>query len=135
MHKLARYMCGLFLVRNLTISLAMLAALGVLDALSKADLLPSDAGLFENFKFMLLRAPILYDQIFSFSFLLSLLVTYVILIRRNELVSIASAGLSTGRQIQALIPAVLLASLVSLVLIDQVAPRAPRDRTIWNYVF
>ena len=121
----------MFLVRNLTISLAMVAVLSVLDALSKGDLLPTDASFLDNLRFMVLRAPILYDQVLSFAFFLSLLVTYVMLIRRNELVAIAGAGLSAGRQIAALTPAVVLASILSLMLIDQAAPRAQEALVTW----
>ncbi|MEM8775609.1 MAG: LptF/LptG family permease [Pseudomonadota bacterium] len=121
----------MFVTRNLVISFAMIAILGVLDALSKGDLLPPDAGLGDNLRFMFLRAPLLYEQVFSFAFLLSLLVTYVMLIRRNELVAIAGAGMSGARQIKALVPIVLLMSVASLVLIDQAAPRAQQALTSW----
>ena len=131
MPKLTLYLSSVFLLRNVTISFAMLAILGVLDALSNGDLLPTDADLKDHFWFMLLRAPILYDQVLSFAFLLSLLVTYVSLIRRNELVAIASAGLSARDQIKALAPAVILASLLSLILIDQAAPRAQQSLVSW----
>lgn len=131
MPKLTRYLSVQFLKMNLTISFAMLAILSVLDALSNSDLLPEAAGFQDHLWFMLLRAPILYDQILSFAFLLSLLVTYVLLIRRNELVSIAAAGWSAMDQIKALIPAVIVASLMSLILIDQAAPRAQQSLVGW----
>lgn len=113
------------------ISFAMLTVLSVLDALSKADLLSPDASFSDNLWFMILRAPLLYDQVLSFAFLLSLLVTYVMLIRRNELVAVAGAGLSAWAQIRALTPAVMLASLLSLGMIDQAAPGAQEALTSW----
>ncbi len=131
MHGLSRYLSRLFLARNLTVSLGMVAILGVLDALSKGDILPPDAGLQDHMKFMVLRAPLIFEQVFIFAFLLSLLITYVALIRRNELVAVVYAGLSAMGQIRALAPAVLMASLAYVALIDQAAPRAQKALTAW----
>ncbi|MEP5761861.1 MAG: LptF/LptG family permease [Litoreibacter sp.] len=131
MHTLTRYLSLLFLTRNLMISFGMVAILAVLDALSKGEILPLDADLKDHLWFMLLRAPLIFEQIFVFAFLLSLLVTYVTLIRRNELVSIVAGGLSAMRQIWALVPAVLIASVSYTVLIDQAAPRAQQSLMTW----
>ena len=128
---LQRYLWRLFLARNLLVSGGMVAILGVLDALSKGGLLPTDAGLPDHLWFMLLRAPLIFEQVFVFAFLLSLLVTYVALIRRNELVPIAGAGLSSARQIVALAPAVLAISAGYAILIDQSAPRAQQVLMTW----
>lgn len=124
-------MSRIFLVRNLVITFAMVSILGVLDTLSNADLLPTDAGAIEHLQFMLLRAPLLYERIFIFTFLMSLLVTYVVLIRRNELVAITSSGMSAFQQMLALAPAAIFASVVSLLIIDQAGPSAQQSLINW----
>ncbi|MEM7721230.1 MAG: LptF/LptG family permease [Pseudomonadota bacterium] len=128
---LARYLSRMFLVYMAVISFGMISILGVLDALSNQDLLPRDAVLVDHLRFMLLRAPLLFERVFVFAFLFSLLVTYVMIIRRNELVGLTAAGLSVMRQIGLLLPGVLLASLLSLAFIDQTTPRAQQGLIDW----
>lgn len=131
MKTLPLYLSRIFLTNMLVTSFAMVSILGVLDALNNRELLPPNAGLADQMWFMALRSPLLFERVFIFAFLLALLVTYVMLIRRNELVAIVSAGLSILGQIAALAPAVLFASLLSLLVIDQAAPRAQQMLIDW----
>ncbi|MDZ4135012.1 MAG: LptF/LptG family permease, partial [Paracoccaceae bacterium] len=131
MTQLNRYLAGIFLQRLLITGFAMVTLLGVLDALGNAELLPEGAGMLGHLRYMGLRMPILFDRILMFAFLLALLLTYVTLIRRNELVAIAGAGISVFGQVRALIPAVVLASVLSAVLIDQVNPIAKQALEDW----
>lgn len=129
--RLNRYLAVIFLQRLLVTTFAMVVMLGVLDALGNADLLPESAGLGGHLRYMMLRMPILFDRVFLFALLLALLTSYVTLIRRGELVVMAATGLSVAGQIRAMLPAVLLASLLAAVLIDQVNPAARRALEDW----
>jgi lipopolysaccharide export system permease protein len=131
MKHLYRYLAVMFLQRFVIISLGLVALLGTLDALSNADLLPPDATLLDQFRYMLLRMPILFDRILVFAVLLALLLTYMSLIRRSELVAIVGAGVSVLGQIRALIPAVLIATVGSALLIDVVTPRSTQALENW----
>ncbi len=131
MTHLNRYLAVLFLHRFALITFGLVALLGVLDALSNAELLPEGAGLVEQLRYMLLRMPILFDRIMVFALLMSLLLTYISLIRRNELVAIVGAGVSIFGQVRALMPAVLIATIVSAALVDQINPLATRALEKW----
>lgn len=131
MNQLYRYLAVMFLQRFVMTLFGMVALLGVLDALSNANLLPIDAGISDQLWYMVLRWPILVDRILIFALLMALLLTYVSLIRRNELVAIAGAGISVFGQVRALIPAVVLATIASAALIDQVNPLATRALENW----
>ncbi len=131
MRHLYRYLAVMFLQRFIVTVFGLVALLGVLDALSNADLLPEGGGLVDQFRYMGLKMPLLFDRIMVFALLMSLLLTYVSLIRRNELVAIVGAGVSVVGQVRALIPAVMIATITSAVLIDQINPMATRALENW----
>ncbi len=131
MSHLKRYLAVMFLQRFVITIFGLVALLGVLDALSNADLLPEDGGLMDQFRYMVLRMPVLFDRIMIFALLMALLLTYASLIRRNELVAIVGAGISIFGQVRALIPAVMIATIVSAALVDQLTPRATRALENW----
>lgn len=131
MKHLYRYLAVMFVQRFIVTTLGMVTLLGVLDALSNAELLPEGAGLVDQFRYMGLRMPILFDRILVFSLLMALLLTYVTLIRRNELVAISGAGISVLGQVRALVPAVVLATLASALIVDQVVPITTRALEHW----
>lgn len=128
---LRRYLGALFLQRWIVTTMAMLILVSLLDALGNADLLPEGAGFVERLRYMMLRAPIIYDRIFLFALMLAVLLTFLSLIRRDELVAISAAGVSAFAQLRALAPAVMLATLASILLIDQAAPRTMRELNAW----
>jgi len=129
--RLNRYLAVIFLQRLVVTVFAMVVLLGVLDALGNADLLPDDAGLVGHLRYMALRMPILFDRVLLFALLLALLMSYVTLIRRGELVVMAATGLSVFGQMRAMLPAVLLATALSALLIDRVNPVAQRALEDW----
>jgi lipopolysaccharide export system permease protein len=131
MKHLNRYLAVMFVQRFVVTTFGMVVLLGVLDALSSAELLPAGAGLVDQFRYMGLRMPILFDRILVFALLMALLLTYVTLIRRNELVAIAGAGVSVLGQVRALVPAVVLATIASAAIVDQAAPVATRALESW----
>lgn len=131
MKHLYRYLAVMFMQRFVVTTLGMVTLLGVLDALSNAELLPEGAGLVDQFRYMGLRMPILFDRILVFALLMALLLTYITLIRRNELVAISGAGISVLGQVRALVPAVVLATVGSALIVDQGVPVVTRALENW----
>lgn len=129
--RLSRYLSLLFLQRLLVTVFALVALLGVLDALSNADKLPTGAGFEGQMRYMWLRLPALFDRIVVFAFLLAALLTYASLIRRNELVAVSASGMSVFGQMRILMPVVFLAGIAAAFLIDVAGPPASRSLLAW----
>lgn len=129
--RLSWYLSALFLQRLLITVFALVALLGVLDALGNADKLPADAGFQGQMLYMGLRLPVLFDRIVVFAFLLAILLTYASLFRRNELVAISASGISVFGQMRTFMPAVFLAGIASAALIDVAGPPASRALQSW----
>lgn len=132
MNKLDRYLTTLFLSRWASTTLAMLALLSVVDSIGNADVLPDGAGLAGTLKYAWLRLPAQFDRIFMFALFISMLLTFLSLIRRQELVSFGAAGVSPLRQIRALAPCVLLITFLSAYATDLTLP--PSARAIDNWL-
>ncbi len=109
----------------------MLVLVSLLDALGNADLLPEEADFADRLRFMVLRLPMIFDRIFLFALMLGVLLTYLQLIRRDELVAIVASGMSALGQVRTLAPAVILAAIFSAGLIDQTLPRTSRALEEW----
>ncbi len=130
--KLVRgYFARLFLARWFVTTFALLALLSVVDSIGAADILPDDSSSLDAVKYTLLRLPSLYDRIFMFALFVSLLLTFISLIRRQELVGFVSMSVSPIMQVRALIPSVLLVTIASLLLIDQTLPRTVSSLENW----
>ncbi|MDJ0919925.1 MAG: LptF/LptG family permease [Henriciella sp.] len=125
------YFGKLFLARWFVTTFALLALLSVVDSIGAADILPDDATSADAIKFALLRLPSLYDRIFMFALFVSLLLTFLSLIRRQELVGFVAMSVSPFMQIRALVPAVLFVAVLSLVVIDQTLPRTVSALENW----
>ena len=123
MKRVRAYFARLFLARWFVTTFALLALLSVVDSIGAADILPEDSGPLDALKYTLLRLPSLYDRIFMFALFVSLLLTFLSLIRRQELVGFVSMSVSPLMQARALIPTVLVISIASLLFIDQTVPR------------
>ncbi|MEM6626812.1 MAG: LptF/LptG family permease [Pseudomonadota bacterium] len=117
------YFGKLFIARWFVTTFALLALLSVVDSIGAADILPDDATSLDALKYTFLRLPSLYNRIFIFALFVSLLLTFVSLIRRQELIGFVSMSVSPLMQFRALTPAVLVISITSLVFIDQTMPR------------
>ena len=130
--KLVRgYFARLFLARWFVTTFALLALLSVVDSIGAADILPEDSGSLDALKYTLLRIPSLYDRIFMFALFVSLLLTFLSLIRRQELVGFVSMSVSPIMQVRALIPSVLVVTIASLLVIDQTLPRTVSSLENW----
>lgn len=126
-----KYFENLFLARWFVTTFALLALLSIVDSVGNADILSADAGTAGALKYMILRLPSLYDRIFLFALFISLLITLLSLIRRQELVGFVSMSVSPLMQVRALIKAVLLVTIVSVIVIDQTLPRTVTALENW----
>ncbi len=131
MTTIKRYFVKLFLGRWIATTFALLALLSVVDSLGNADVLPDGSGLGGVLKYAYLRLPALYDRIFMFALLVSLLLTFLSLIRRQELVSFVAAGVSPLMQVRALGSTVVLLTIISAIVLDQTAPPSARALDDW----
>ncbi|MEM6651430.1 MAG: LptF/LptG family permease [Pseudomonadota bacterium] len=125
------YFARLFLARWCVTTFALLALLSVVDSVGAADILPEESGPLDALKYTLLRLPSLYNRIFMFALFVSLLLTFLSLIRRQELVGFVSMGISPLRQAIILSPAVLVVSIASLLVINQTVPRTVSVLETW----
>lgn len=132
MLRLMLYLSKIFMARWLVTIFGMVVLVGLLDSLANASAISASADQGGALRYMLLRAPIIYDLVFLFSVMLSLLLTFVSLIRRNELVAIQALGLSVFAQIRALTPIVLLISGASVLLIDRTLPPSVQALNAWG---
>lgn len=131
MKRLDRYLARLFMTRWLSLLVATLVLMGLLDSLGNSDVLPPDATLGDGLRLMALRMPVLFDRMALFTLLLAVLLTFAALVRHSELVILAGAGLSPLRQVRAMAPAILAAGLVSVLVIDFAVPPSTRQIADW----
>ncbi len=131
MKRIGFYLSGMFFTRWLMTAFGMITLAGLLDSLANASQISaSDQG--GALRYMTLRLPVIFDLLFLFSLMLAILLTYVSLIRRNELVALQAAGLSSIAQIKALFPIVLLISGLSLFAIDRTLPSSVQALNDWG---
>lgn len=131
MKRLGWYLTKLFLARWLMVTLSMLALLSIVDSIANTDALPEGATLLDGLRYAALRLATLFDRIFMFALFISLLLTYLSLIRRQELVTYGASGVSPIRQIRALAGAVVALTIASGFLIDQILPPTARALDNW----
>lgn len=133
MLKIAAYLSKAFLFTWFTVVFGFLVLIGLLDSLANgADIVASGEGFKGTFKYMALRAPVIFDRIFVFTLVVAILLTYVRLIRQHELVALLGFGISATRQVLLLTPVVLGASLLSITFIDYTMAPAVRALQAWG---
>jgi lipopolysaccharide export system permease protein len=133
MFKFAVYLSKSFLFTWLTVVFGFLVLIGLLDSLANgADIVASGEGFKGTFKYMGLRAPVIFDRIFVFTLVVAILLTYVKLIRQHELVALLGFGISATRQVLLMTPVVLGASLLSITFIDYTMAPAVRALQAWG---
>ena len=133
MFKLASYITKTFLITWLTLVFGFLALIGLLDSLANgADIAKSGGGFSDTFRYMFLRAPVIFDRIFVFTLVVATLMVFVKLIRNHELVALLGFGISATKQVLLLTPAVVGASLVSILFIDVAMAPAVRSLQTWG---
>ena len=110
-----------------------LVLIGLLDSLANGgDIMSGDGGFSDTFRYMMLRAPVIFDRIFIFTIVVAILLTYVKLIRQHELVALLGFGISVPKQIMLLTPIVLAAGFSSITLIDYTIAPAVRSLQAWG---
>lgn len=133
MLRFALYLSRSFLFTWLTVVFGFLVLIGLLDSLANgADIVASGEGFRGTFRYMMLRAPVIFDRIFVFTLVVAILLTYVKLIRQHELVALLGFGISAARQVMLMIPIVFGAALTSIVLIDYTMAPAVRALQAWG---
>lgn len=110
-----------------------LVLIGLLDSLANGgDIMSGDGGFSDTFRYMMLRAPVIFDRIFIFTIVVAILLTYVKLIRQHELVALLGFGISVPKQIMLLTPIVLAAGFTSITFIDFTIAPAVRSLQAWG---
>ncbi len=133
MFKIARYISKAFLITWLTLVFGFLTLIGLLDSLANGgDIVKSGGGFSATFRYMGLRAPVIFDRIFVFTIVVAVLMTFVKLIRHHELVALMGFGISATKQVLILTPAVVGASVVSILFIDVAMAPAVRALQAWG---
>ncbi len=127
------YLSKSFLFTWLTTVFGFLVLIGLLDSLANGgDIVASGEGFQGTFRYMLLRAPVIFDRIFVFTLVVAMLLTFVKLIRQHELVALLGFGISAPKQILLLTPIVLATSLGSITFIDFAMAPAVRSLQAWG---
>lgn len=123
----------MFLTKWLMTVFGFLVLIGLLDSLANGgDILSGDGGFSNTFRYMMLRAPVIFDRIFVFTIVVAILLTFVKLIRQHELVALLGFGISVPKQIMLLTPAVLAAGFTSITFIDYAIAPAVRSLQAWG---
>ncbi|MEP3653479.1 MAG: LptF/LptG family permease [Litorimonas sp.] len=133
MLKLAAYISRTFIITWLTLVFGFLTLIGLLDSLANgSDIVKSGGGFSDTFRYMFLRAPVIFDRIFVFTLVVATLMVFVKLIRNHELVALLGFGISATKQVLLLTPAVIGASIVSILFIDFAMAPAVRSLQTWG---
>jgi len=131
--KFLSYISKMFLSTWLTTVFGFLVLIGLLDSLANAsDILADGGGFAGTFKYMGLRAPVIFDRIFVFTIVFAILLTFVKLIRQHELVALLGFGISVPKQLMLMTPIVLAAAFTSITIIDYSIAPAVRSLQAWG---
>lgn len=123
----------MFIFTWLTLVFGFLALIGLLDSLANgADIVKDGGGFSDTFRYIFLRAPVIFDRIFVFTLVVAILLTFVKLIRNHELVALLGFGISATKQVLLLTPAVVGASILSVLFIDFAMAPAVRSLQAWG---
>ena len=133
MFRIARYISKTYFFTWLTLVFGFLTLIGLLDSLANAnDIAKSGGGFTDTFRYMFLRAPVIFDRIFVFTLVVAILMTFVKFIRNHELVALLGFGISAAKQALLMTPAVVGASIVSILFIDVAMAPAVRSLQTWG---
>ncbi len=132
MWKLRLYLSQVFLSRWFVTTFGILILIALLDSLANASEIAAAEEGGSALRYLWLRLPVIFDQIYLFALMLALLLTYVSLIRRNELVAVQGVGMSISTQVRMLAPVVVAVSAVAAFAIDRALPPAVRALDAWG---
>lgn len=131
MRRFRGYLSRIFLLRLLGVTFGVIVLVSLLDSLGNSEMLPADADAVDRLRFTALRLPIIFDSTFPIIVFMSVIVTYLSFIRRNEIVALFSTGLSVFAQFRALAPCLFLVGIGGTLLINATSPPAGRALTEW----
>ena len=133
MLKFLSYLSKMFISTWLTTVFGFLILIGLLDSLANgSDILADGGGFIDTFKYMGLRAPVIFDRIFVFTIVVAILLTFVKLIRQHELVALLGFGISVPKQLMLMTPIVLATAFTSITVIDYTIAPAVRALQAWG---
>lgn len=133
MLKFLSYLSKMFISTWLTTVFGFLVLIGLLDSLANgSDILAGGGGFIDTFKYMGLRAPVIFDRIFVFTIVVAILLTFVKLIRQHELVALLGFGISVPKQLMLMTPIVLATAFSSITIIDYTIAPAVRALQAWG---
>ena len=133
MFKFLTYLSGNFIRIWLGTVFGFLVLIGLLDSLANgADILGEGGHFTDTFKYMMYRAPVIFDRIFIFTIVVAILLVFVKLIRQHELVALLGFGISAPKQIALMTPTVVGAALVSIIIINTAMPPSVRALQAWG---
>lgn len=133
MFKFALYLSKSFVFTWITIVFCFLFLIGLFDSLANgAEIIESGGGFKGTFRYLMLRAPVIFDRIFIFTIVVATLLTFVKLIRQHELVALLGFGISTPKQIALLAPVVVGVALISITFVDFTMAPAVRALQTWG---
>ena len=133
MLKFLSYLSKTFLTTWLMTVFGFVVLICLLDSLANGgDIMSGDGGFADTFRYMMLRAPVIFDRIFIFTIVVAILLTYVKLIRQHELVALLGFGISVPKQIMLLTPIVLAVGFTSITIIDYSIAPAVRSLQAWG---
>ena len=133
MWKFFSYLAKMFFSTWITTVFGFLVLIGLLDSLANAgDILADGGGFIDTFKYMGLRAPVIFDRIFVFTIVVAILLTFVKLIRQHELVALLGFGISVPKQLLLMTPVVLATAFSSITIIDYSIAPAVRALQAWG---
>ncbi|MGJ8563642.1 MAG: LptF/LptG family permease [Alphaproteobacteria bacterium] len=133
MLKFATYLSKSFLSTWLITVFGFLTLIGLLDSMANAGSIMGEGGGFsETFRYMIYRAPVIFDRIFMFTIMVATLLVFVKLIRNHELVALLGFGISAPKQFALLFPVVLFAGVASITVINFAMPPAVRALQAWG---
>ena len=132
MLRLLLYISKRFLLIWIGFTFGFLILIGLLDSLANGGSIVGEGGFSSTFLYMFYRAPVIFDRIFVFTFVVAILQTYVGLIRNHELVALLGFGISVPVQFLMLVPVVFATSLASIAIIDTAMPPAVRALQAWG---
>ena len=133
MYSFFTYLSRNFIRIWLTTVFGFLVLIGLLDSLANGGDIIGNGGHFsDTFKYMAYRAPVIFDRIFIFTLVVSILLLFVKLIRQHELVALLGFGISVPKQITLLTPIVVGCTIMSVLIINTAMPPAVRALQAWG---
>jgi len=133
MIRLAIYISKIFVFSWLVVTFGILLLIGLLDSLANSSAILADGrGFTASFEYILYRAPVIFDRVLLFTIVVAMLLTYIKLIRQNELVAMLGFGFSVPKQIAMLAPAVMGVTMLSVIFVNIAMPPAVRALQAWG---